>query len=85
MAPLTSSSIRPKADAAAKNGSHDDGANVPLGAHRAVRIRDEPALTFDDVLLAPRHSQTHPKEVDIKSRLSRGIGLNVPLISAAMD
>ena len=43
------------------------------------------ALTFDDVLLAPRHSTTHPKDVDLRSRLSRGISLNVPLISAAMD
>lgn len=74
MAPSTSNS-----------SSQDRGANVPFGAHRAVRIRDDFALTFDDVLLAPRHSPTHPKDVDLKSRLSRGISLNVPLISAAMD
>ena len=43
------------------------------------------ALTFDDVLLVPRHSTVHPKDVSLASRLSRGIGLNVPLISAAMD
>jgi IMP dehydrogenase len=43
------------------------------------------ALTFDDVLLAPRHSVTHPKDVTLRSRLTRGITLNVPLVSAAMD
>ena len=49
------------------------------------RIRQPLALTFDDVLLAPRHSLTHPKEVSIRSRFTRGITLNVPLASAAMD
>ncbi|MEO7521334.1 MAG: IMP dehydrogenase, partial [Gemmatimonas sp.] len=48
-------------------------------------MREEHALTFDDVLLAPRHSATHPKEVDIRSRFTRGITLNVPLVAAAMD
>ncbi|MEP6832204.1 MAG: IMP dehydrogenase [Gemmatimonas sp.] len=42
-------------------------------------------MTFDDVLLAPRHSLKHPREVDLRSRLTRGIALNVPLVSAAMD
>jgi IMP dehydrogenase len=51
----------------------------------SVRIRSDIALTFDDVLLAPRHSPTHPKDVDTTSRFTRGIRLNVPLISAAMD
>ena len=49
------------------------------------RVREAPALTFDDVLLAPRHSTVHPKDVSTASRFSRGISLNVPLISAAMD
>ena len=52
---------------------------------RPSRVREELALTFDDVLLAPRHSVTHPREVDIRSRFTRGISLNVPLVSAAMD
>ncbi len=43
------------------------------------------ALTFDDVLLVPAHSQVLPKEVELKTRLTREIELNVPLISAAMD
>ncbi len=50
-----------------------------------TRIRDDQALTFDDVLLSPAHSLTHPKSVDTSSRLTRGISLNVPLVSAAMD
>ena len=48
-------------------------------------MRADAALTFDDVLLVPRHSVTHPKDVDTSSRFTRGISLNVPLISAAMD
>ena len=43
------------------------------------------ALTFDDVLLVPRHSQVLPSGVDVSTRLSRNISLNVPLASAAMD
>src|ERR687898_420784 len=43
------------------------------------------ALTFDDVLLVPRHSQILPSQVDVSTRLTRNIRLNVPLLSAAMD
>jgi IMP dehydrogenase len=43
------------------------------------------ALTFDDVLLVPRHSVTHPRDVATGSRFTRGITLGVPLASAAMD
>jgi IMP dehydrogenase len=52
---------------------------------RFSRVREELALTFDDVLLAPRHSLTHPKDVSVVSRFSRGIELRIPLVSAAMD
>jgi IMP dehydrogenase len=48
-------------------------------------IRPGLALTFDDVLLVPRHSTVHPREVSVTSRLSRAIPLNIPLVSAAMD
>jgi IMP dehydrogenase len=48
-------------------------------------VRETPALTFDDVLLVPRHALVHPKDVDTRSRFTRRITLNVPLISAAMD
>ncbi|MBM4208852.1 MAG: IMP dehydrogenase [Gammaproteobacteria bacterium] len=43
------------------------------------------ALTFDDVLLVPAHSQVLPRDVSIKTRLTRNINLNIPLVSAAMD
>jgi len=43
------------------------------------------ALTFDDVLLKPLYSNVLPKEVDLSTRLSNNIQLNVPFISAAMD
>jgi IMP dehydrogenase len=43
------------------------------------------ALTFDDVLLVPQHSTVLPAQVDVSTRLTRNIPLNVPLLSAAMD
>src|SRR5688572_13559533 len=43
------------------------------------------ALTFDDILLVPRHSTVVPAQVDVSTRLTRNIALNVPLVSAAMD
>src|SRR3954471_18287525 len=43
------------------------------------------ALTFDDVLLVPRHSQVLPSAVDVSSRVTRNIRLSMPLVSAAMD
>ncbi|QTA37506.1 IMP dehydrogenase [Thermosipho ferrireducens] len=43
------------------------------------------ALTFDDVLLVPKYSEILPNEVDVSTRLTRKIKLNIPLLSAAMD
>ena len=43
------------------------------------------ALTFDDVLLLPAHSRVLPREVSLKTRLTRTLELNIPVISAAMD
>ena len=43
------------------------------------------ALTFDDVLLLPAYSNVLPKDVSLKTRLTRDIELNIPLVSAAMD
>src|SRR5207244_4199648 len=43
------------------------------------------ALTFDDVLLVPQHSNVVPTQVDVTTRLTRNIRLAVPLVSAAMD
>ncbi|MDD6152253.1 MAG: IMP dehydrogenase [Bacteroidales bacterium] len=42
-------------------------------------------LTFDDVLLIPAYSEVLPREVSLKSRFSRNITLNIPIVSAAMD
>lgn len=42
-------------------------------------------LTYDDVLLVPAYSEVLPREVSLKTKLSRGIELNAPIISAAMD
>ncbi len=49
-----------------------------------MRILQE-ALTFDDVLLVPAHSTVLPKEVNLRTKLTREITLNIPLVSAAMD
>ncbi len=45
----------------------------------------EPAITFDDVLLKPRYSQFVPSEVDLSSKLTRRIRLQIPLLSSPMD
>ena len=42
-------------------------------------------LTFDDVLLIPAYSEVLPREVSLKTRFSRNITLNIPIVSAAMD
>ncbi|AQW82028.1 IMP dehydrogenase [Campylobacter pinnipediorum] len=43
------------------------------------------ALTFEDVLLVPQYSEVLPKQVDIKTKFSKNISLNIPIVSAAMD
>ncbi len=48
-------------------------------------LRPGVALTFDDVLLVPRHSTVHPREVSTRSLFTRTIPLNIPLVAAAMD
>jgi IMP dehydrogenase len=57
----------------------------PLGAAAQVAAGLPEALTFDDVLLVPRHSPVLPSHVDISTRLTQRIKLNVPILSAAMD
>jgi IMP dehydrogenase len=52
--------------------------------HYPARILGE-GLTFDDVLLVPRHSSVHPKDTSIESVLTRSIRLPIPLVAAAMD
>ena len=56
-----------------------------------IRSNDYPprivgeGLTFDDVLLQPRHSQVHPKDTRVETLLTRSIRLAIPFVSAAMD
>lgn len=61
-----------------------------LSSHMATRTQSSPkfvgeGLTFDDVLLVPAYSNVLPREVNIATKLTRDITLNIPLLSAAMD
>jgi IMP dehydrogenase len=60
---------------------------APTGrpAGRDVSLRISEALAFDDVLVAPAYSQVLPNTVDTRTRLTRTISLNIPLVSSAMD
>jgi IMP dehydrogenase len=78
-------STRPKPQRTAPAVADSGPSHIHVTAPAYARIRSDAALTFDDVLLVPRHSLTHPKDVSTTSRFSRGISLNVPLVAAAMD
>ncbi len=58
--------------------------NNPSGNKKSKQFFGE-GLTFDDVLLMPAYSQILPRDVDIKTNLTKTISLNVPMLSAAMD
>jgi IMP dehydrogenase len=60
---------------------------ISASATRSPRINKffGEGVTFDDVLLVPAYSQVLPREVDIRTRLTKQISLNVPMMSAAMD
>ena len=49
------------------------------------RVQTEMALTFDDVLLCPGHSEILPTDVNVTTRLTQDISLNIPILSSAMD
>src|ERR1700686_4942944 len=51
----------------------------------ATTLPTEVALTFDDVLLVPRHSILTPAQADLSTKLTHNIVLNIPLLSSAMD
>ncbi|MGH6676376.1 MAG: IMP dehydrogenase, partial [Xanthobacteraceae bacterium] len=53
----------------------------------AVTSRDLPleAYTFDDVLLKPGLSEVLPSDVDVRSRITRTVALNIPIVASAMD
>jgi IMP dehydrogenase len=59
-----------------------EGNGVP--ARMADRFLGE-GLTFDDVLLIPAYSEVHPRDTDLRTRLTRAIQLSIPFVSAAMD
>src|SRR6187551_434878 len=81
MATTIRSTPRPAIQPSAESGPSRSGEN----ANGATRVRTDVALTFDDVLLTPSHSVTHPKDVSTRSWFTRRIELNIPLIAAAMD
>jgi IMP dehydrogenase len=81
MATTTRSKTRPAESAHAEGGP----SRIQAAASAGSRVRAESALTFDDVLLVPRHSVTLPQDVNTASRFTTGISLNVPLVAAAMD
>jgi IMP dehydrogenase len=47
--------------------------------------QEDPALTYDDVLILPNYSEVLPTDVELKSRFSRNITMNIPIASSAMD
>ena len=57
---------------------------TPSGSSSGLRVVTR-ALTFDDVLLIPAYSEILPRETSLRTRLTRNITLNIPLVSAAMD
>ena len=56
---------------------------TPGAGHAGGRFVE--GLTFDDVLLVPQHSDLLPRDVDLRTRFSRNVSLNIPVASAAMD
>src|SRR5690606_22087823 len=81
--------LGPRGGAAAP---HSNARQVPMSEHphdgggprrRAVVVKE--ALTLDDVLLVPGHSTVHPRDTDLRTRVTRTVTLQLPLLSAAMD
>jgi IMP dehydrogenase len=58
---------------------------VASAAPRRVEIEARLALTFDDVSIVPGMSEVHPSQVDLRTIVCRGIPMNIPILSAAMD
>jgi IMP dehydrogenase len=87
MATTTRPTSRPAQPAATGGGPSRFRDEPTRDATESVpgRVRQDLVLTFDDVLLTPRHSVVHPKDVSTSSRFTRSITLNVPFASAAMD
>ena len=64
---------------------HDQSTAAPSQEDRYQYKFGQEGITFDDVLLQPRHSIVLPHEVDVSAQLTRRIRLNIPFVSAAMD
>ena len=60
-------------------------AHPGTGGDRQMDMRIREALAFDDVLVVPGYSEVLPNATDTRTRLTRRISLNIPLVSAAMD
>ncbi len=75
---ISSEITAPKSTIFARNST-----TIAMIAHTQKIVGE--GLTYDDVLLIPNYSEVLPREVSIKSRFSRNITLNVPIVSAAMD
>src|SRR5271166_5209343 len=74
----------PHATRVPKGAPRSQGAGVALYSDMLDdKLRE--CLTFDDVLLAPAYSEVLPKDVDVRTRLCRGLELGIPIVSAAMD
>ena len=61
---------------------------LPLSLHMATNSTTKnliEGLTFDDVLLVPAYSEMLPRDVDIRTKLTKDITLQIPMVSAAMD
>ena len=54
-----------------------------MNAHNSKIVGE--GLTYDDVLLVPAYSEVLPREVNIQTKFTRNITINVPIVSAAMD
>jgi IMP dehydrogenase len=54
-------------------------------ATRPIEISEDVGLTFDDVLLVPQDSEIMPNQVDVATRITKTVGLNIPIVSSAMD
>jgi IMP dehydrogenase len=84
MATTTRPSSKPASPAKAGSGLSRIKASASA-AQGLPRVRNDIVLTFDDVLLTPRHSLVYPKDVNTGSVFTRGIKLNVQFTSDAMD
>jgi IMP dehydrogenase len=67
-----------------RSGRSESGAESIRRLELTERVYGE-GLTFDDVLLVPMSSEVLPSDVNIQTRFSRGIALNIPIVSSAMD